>query len=145
MISQKKTVVDLSAYPERTVYEGDVFARQPCGQGVLILPSGECIKGTFKKGKLNGFGKRTFLDGGYQEGQFQDGKLHGMGKWRRKGQDGTWWTYEGDFVAGKEDGEGVRINQNNSKYEGQFKEGRWHGKGKTTDFNSGMIENGNYC
>ena len=67
-----------------------------------------------------------------------------MGKWRRKGQDGSWWTYEGDLVMGKEHGEGVRINQNYSKYEGQFKDGRWHGKGKTTDFQSGIIENGTY-
>ena len=61
-------------------YEGELKDGELQGKGMLYkMGVGLIFKGEFEKGKLNGHGKRYWMNGDYYEGEFNDSRKNGKG------------------------------------------------------------------
>ena len=129
--------------------------------------------GTFKKGEINGPGKKTWKNSLEYEGNFTKGKKDGHGKliWHNTegiinvkifegnfkddkicdGKGSLIWgvenkeknKYEGDFKNCNFDGQGKLTKITGEKYEGGFHNNKYHGKGKLTK-EDGEVYQGNF-
>lgn len=130
-------------------YQGAMKNNEPAGRGVMRLPDGTVVEGTFERravvgeadvtwadgtryhgevinlATMHGKGKLTHANGTIYEGPFAHGLYHGKGKstW----PDGSHYT--GDWAFGREQGYGVQVSTSGSVYEGQWVLGRKQGKG----------------
>lgn len=102
------------------------------GKGKLILLQNgykyHTFDGTLLKGKAQGFGKSTMLDGDTYEGNYQGGLAHGPG--RSYNDEGDY--FEGTFLNGLRSGRGTYWYEPTSrflKYVGAWKAGKRHGTG----------------
>lgn len=96
-----------ASYDPRTiysVYEGELRAGRPDGQGRLEIRSGESLDGAWKDGLLDGEG--IYIDAAGNR-------------------------YEGMFAAGLPNGEGRYLSSTGEIFDGTFKDGLRQGKGKT--------------
>ena len=87
---------------------------------------------------LNGYGTRTFADGGKYSGEFEDGKADGQGTY-------TWpngTTYIGEFKAGKCNGQGTKSFINGDKYSGGWVDDKRNGQGIMTFANGAKYSGG---
>lgn len=131
-------------------YQGAVKNNEPAGRGVMRLPDGTLVEGTFERRAVvgeadvtwidgmryhgevinlatpHGMGKVTHANGTTYEGPFAHGQYHGKGKsiW----PDGSHYT--GEWAHGVEQGYGVQVSTTGFVYEGQWLLGRRQGKGK---------------
>lgn len=122
----------------------------PCGHGVLVLPSGVVVQGTFDGGasriedavvNVPGVfrGTGTIVDGdfdgqveiqqeeGRYKGQVRRGVPAGAGTW--SGNDGV--QYDGQWRSGMRHGDGEQHYDELSCYAGQWENDERHGKGRT--------------
>lgn len=95
--------------------------------------------GTWKNGKMEGYGTYLFADNTTYEGYFHLNRPHGDGKCRYK----TGQQFEGEYANGLFFGKGKYQSPEGLKYEGEYIEGVRHGKGKLI-YPSGMIYEGNF-
>lgn len=88
------------------------------GQGESHLKS--CFwKGTWRQGKLHGFGKGTIYDGAFvYEGQWEDGEAHGWGI-----AHGKEYMYIGEWEDGRPNGYGKGVFSNGEGVEGYWVDG----------------------
>ncbi len=123
-------------------YEGEVENDVPNGQGKLTDEMGNEWKGTFKDGKLNGYGTYEGFDLVEYEGTFKDGKFDGFGKQSFANGD----VYIGQFKDGIPEGVGRMEFTTGCFYEGSWKNGDRNGLGWMTwpvgDAYFGEWENG---
>jgi hypothetical protein len=88
------------------------------------------IKGSYKKGTLDGEGTRTYKSGKTLKGTWLDNELM---KGKLFNIDGT--TYDGEWLGGRPHGEGIKTISGGKRYEGMFYLGRPWGKGAKIDAN----------
>ena len=96
-------------------------------------------EGSFKNGKLHGFGNISYGNGGNYIGEFQNGKKHGKGtmifgsKSNKAGD-----KYIGEYREGKKDGQGIFTFSDGEKYDGEWKNDKRNGIGKNVWKNGSM-------
>ena len=72
----------------------------------MISSDGDCYKGYFTEGKINGGGSYENHDGSQiYEGYFKDFDYHGYGKLTKRNFNKTDTVYTGNFKDGKENDE----------------------------------------
>lgn len=95
--------------------------------------------GSWKNGKMEGYGTYLFADHTTYEGRFHNNRPHGEGKASYKyGQE-----YSGDFRNGQFSGPGKYKAPEGIEYDGEWWNGLRHGKGKLK-YPSGMIYEGEF-
>jgi hypothetical protein len=77
----------------------------------------EKYEGQWVAGKMHGWGKYHYADGGVYEGEWFEGKMHGRGSYVFANNN----RYEGEWVQDVKEGYGVLIYVNGEKYEGNWK------------------------
>lgn len=61
------------------IYNGKMKNEKPHGKGVFVSDDEKLTySGAWKKGKFDGSGKITYIDGSYEKGSYEGGKRHGM-------------------------------------------------------------------
>ncbi len=126
---------------ETYTYEGITNAKgEPNGNGVMRFISGGVYEGTFKGGKLHGWGKKIFNDGEIDEGIFKKGTLV-----RGKITYYSGVVVEGTFKDGTKLVKGKRIRPNGMIEEGVFDGSIYGGlaKGKII-YSNGVIYEGKF-
>ena len=113
--------------PDGTVYEGQFFADQKRGKGVLTWPDNESYyDGEWRNDKFQGKGKLKWEDGRTYIGSFHDDNLDGKGTMFCP--DGR--KYHGDWSMDKMHGFGTYSWPDGRVYEGNWRNNNTHGKGK---------------
>ena len=108
------------------MYEGEVFANIPHGQGKATFVNGDRYEGEWSRGKRSGQGKMTWTKGGEWVGEFRDGQpWNGRGVYHFANG-----RYEGDVVNGAQHGLGIYIWNDGDIYEGEWLSDKKHGQGK---------------
>ena len=104
-------------------WDGSCRAGFADGQGALTVEArdnnGFTDEGSFVNGRMQGRGKRTWLNGDHYEGEFVDGHESGQGTF-------AWHsgaTYTGTFANGQPNGRGVLVF-NEQQREGLFVDGK---------------------
>ena len=113
-------------------YEGDFHDNLSSGYGTAkwarnckrSVDGQRSYTGTFQKGKIHGFGKALYYDGGEYEGEFVSDKREGYGKATYS----NGHTYEGQYKRGQRHGHGV-YNSPAEKYDGEWMLGKRQGRG----------------
>jgi len=112
---------------DRETYQGEFQNGLPHGEGIKTRDVFTYV-GTFKYGRENGIGVRSFKFNGYEsklEGTWVSGRLEGQGT--EKNSDGS--SYEGTFENSYKSGQGIQISKDKDKYVGEFQFDRRHGNG----------------
>lgn len=113
--------------PDGTVYEGQFFADQKRGKGVLTWPDNESYyDGEWRNDKFQGKGKLKWEDGRTYIGSFHDDNLDGKGTMFCP--DGR--KYHGDWRMDKMHGFGTYSWPDGRVYAGNWRNNNTHGKGK---------------
>lgn len=113
-----------------SLYEGEFLEGEKTGKGRLIMPSGDCYEGMFMQGKpqgrgcLNSVSENCTLLGDFSRGEFLKG--------RKSFIDGTY--EEGTFRAGKLNGEGTHFLGSGDYIKGSFMKGLIQGQGNHPNF-----------
>ena len=120
-------------------YKGEVKNGYRHGKGTYYnglnaienLYSGYKYIGEWKKGDMDGYGRKTYQDNAYYEGYFKKDEFHSKGKYVYS-KDYNEKSYVGDFENGNFNGFGVMLYKDGGKYEGHWKNDKFHGKGRIT-------------
>ena len=112
----------------KNFYQGFVnISNKKFGFGVLYLPNGVKIQGSFNNDTLEGFGRVIDEKGTVSEGHFSKGVLEGKGmQILLNGQ-----IFIGNFIGGVREGKGYEENDE-IMYEGMYKGDKKEGKGSIT-------------
>jgi hypothetical protein len=94
------------------------------------------FEGTWKKLRLEGYGKGQFSDGRQYEGEWKNGLPHGKGVMTYPNGD----SYAGDFEEDKQQGEGTVKFKDGRVYTGSCKQGVCHGNGRMSYPNGEVYE-----
>lgn len=92
-----------SCTKRKCIYGGE-YPRCKNSKGFYLLEGGDKYQGSYKNGKLHGWGVLTSTDDGKYEGNFENNKPHGQG---------------------------VLTLPDGKRYEGNFKNGKFHGFGES--------------
>lgn len=103
-----------------SVYDGEMKAGLPDGQGRLTLRTGERMEGHFSGGALDGKGWRSFANGDRYDGEFRAGRAQGAGRLARA--DGS--VHQGRFENGMPHGEGHLAMANGTRFDSEWIAGR---------------------
>ena len=109
------------------------------GQGTFLYPSGAKYQGSFRDGKINGYGILFFSKGDIYEGEWVNHFREGEGKLTYKNGN----IYNGSFRKSKFSGRGTMDYSNGDRYSGNWEKDVPNGKGKY-QFNSGERYEGNF-
>ena len=126
-------------------YEGDFHDNVYSGYGTVEWARSckrsdgqKSYTGTFQKGKIHGFGKAVYYDGGEYEGEYVLNLRDGYGKATFSNGD----TYEGQYRQGQRHGHGAYISPA-EKYEGEWVMGKKQGRGTRTRVD-GLVYDGHW-
>jgi hypothetical protein len=108
-------------------YIGEFKDGKRHGQGVLNLPLGRVLKGTWRNDEIV-MGTATFSDGTRYTGSWEFGYRQGKGELLYP--DGR--KYIGEFHAGNKHGQGTMIYPDGRVYTGEYKKGKRTGHGIMT-------------
>jgi hypothetical protein len=146
----------------KVLYTGSVSMShsRPHGKGKMSwVASGDSYKGSFRQGRMGGYGLLQYANGDSFQGIFQKEQRHGRGlyRWKKDGRsyDGNYehdvphdpngtmaWKdgtiYVGAFVQGKRTGKGIQRFPSGVRYQGDFLNGKYEGFGvcEFADFSS---------
>ncbi|MEM6263626.1 MAG: hypothetical protein AAGI38_14025 [Bacteroidota bacterium] len=107
------------------VYEGELLAGIPHGQGMADFEDGRTFQGNWEQGQFAGQGRLTVPEQYEDQGNFSQNLPEGNGlmKWN----DGR--SYSGDWKKGLPDGQGIYLLADGSQYTGAWKSGVPDGNG----------------
>lgn len=104
------------------MYSGTYKKDKPSGEGTFVSDDEKLTyHGDWKKGKFNGFGKITYIDGSYETGSYEKGKRHGKIKQYKDENNYSVARYNEDVLYGE------RIYYEND----EEVDTKWYYKGKT--------------
>jgi len=117
-------------------YQGIVVKGKKEGQGKYTWVNGDIYSGEWKNDKMNGFGVIKYSTGNEYSGAFIDNLREGQGtiKWFN-GE-----TYTGEWKNDQMSGEGSYIFGNGDKYLGRWSNNKMNGLGKYTFQNGQSLE-----
>ena len=131
-------------------YEGPLVNGKPHGKGIFFWPGGVRYEGDFVNGVIEGYGRKTYIDG-YYEGEFHNNLRHGHGKNVQddgvvvegifkedkqtghfhitgRNKNGLDYTFDGECVDGS--WRSGKISWSNGEsFEGNWVNGKWNGHG----------------
>ena len=113
-------------YPSGAKYQGSFKDGKIDGYGVLFFSKGDVYEGEWAKHYRQGKGKLTFKNGNVYNGDFQKSKFHGLGTMNYNNGD----QYSGNWAGDAPNGIGEYKFNSGERYEGNFQSGKFHGDGK---------------
>ena len=125
--------------PEKLeIYEGEMnLENLRHGFGVLTTPY-YVLKGSWRKGKFTGWGRKYLRNGDILEGKFVNGELNGKGTFKNKDS-----FYVGDFLNDERNGKG-ELTTEKYHYKGDFKNDKFNGFGVIKFLIEGHTYEGNF-
>ena len=110
------------------IYNGEMEDLVKNGQGDMMTQK-YVYSGNFKHGKIHGFGKAAYYDGGHYQGNFQNNLRHGKGIFIWVNGD----KYKGNWYDNKMTGEGRFFWTSGENFTGMFRDNKRHGEGMLKD------------
>jgi hypothetical protein len=107
-------------------YDGSWKNGKMEGYGTYLFADNTTYEGRFSQNRPHGYGKAYYKHGQEYKGEYEHGSYSGRGSYQSP--DGI--KYEGVFFQGLRSGFGKLVYPSGMMYEGEFLDGKPHGKGK---------------
>lgn len=128
-------------FKDKSIYLGNWYNDQMCGQGRFINLEGKEFEGNWKNGVLEGYGKMFYKNRLIYNGEWLDGRFNGIGRY----YDINDFKFDlvGSWKDGELDGYSSIFMKDGSNYKGELKRNKYHGYGYLKHSN-GDIYQGNW-
>lgn len=121
LLPDENKIIDYTYY-----HDSEIFPPSLGYKGMVVLGSGDCLKGDYQEGCLNGEGRFESARGDVYQGYWQADKQHGYGS--ENWTDGN--SYKGQYLNGFKDGYGEFSWSDGTFYKGQFSKNLIQGTGE---------------